>query len=81
MKLTIELLSDKDRLLLADLYLDDRYKVLKKLMELQRIEYAKGHVNQKDILDIRFLSGKSEGLKDLNLTLKDNFKNIDKQKS
>lgn len=79
MKSTLEQLSAKEREALAHFYDTDAHKALRKLIDVERLELAKDHVNQTDILHVRFLSGQSDGLKKLALTLRENYKHFDKK--
>lgn len=79
MKSTLEQLSAKERELLAHFYDTDTYKALRKLVEVERLEIAKDHIDQTDILQVRYLSGQASSLKKLCLTLRDNHKQSDKK--
>ncbi len=72
-KSTLEQLSGKERQALALFYETDAYKALINLIQAERLEIAKDHLDQSDILMIRYLSGQANGLKKLVLTLKDNY--------
>lgn len=72
-KSSIEQLSAKERELLARLYETDHYKVLIRLIEIERLELAKDHVDETDISTIRYLSGQARGLKKLVGTIRDNY--------
>lgn len=74
MKSTLDLLTPGERELLANFMGTATHTALVKLLELERLELAKDHVGQHDIKQVRFLSGKSESLKNLILTLKTNGK-------
>lgn len=83
MKSPLDQLSQGEREILA-LFVDTQaYTTLKKLIEAERLALAKDHVNQLDILNVRFLSGQVTSLKKLVSTLKDNYKKmvtLDKKK-
>jgi len=80
-KSTLEELTKNERDALARLYETDSYKALVKLIQLERLEIAKDHLDQSDILMVRYLSGQASGLKKLILTLKDNHQKINTQKN
>lgn len=79
MKSTLEQLSAKEREALAHFYDTDAYKALRKLVDLERLETAKDHLDQTDILQVRYLSGQASSLKKLVLTLRDNYKQFEKK--
>lgn len=79
MKSTLEQLSSKEREALAHLYGTDAFKALRKLIDVERLELAKDHVGQTDILQVRYLSGQSDGLKKLVLTVRDVHKQSEKK--
>lgn len=79
MKSTIEQLSNDDRELLALLYDKPDWKVLRKLIDIERLELAKDAIDQKDIMDVRYYSGQAEGLKRLVETVDQNFKDLNKK--
>jgi len=79
MKSTLEQLSAKEREALAHLYGTDMHKALEKLVNAERLEIAKDHVDQTDILQVRYLSGQASSLKKLLLTLRENHKTFDKE--
>ena len=79
MKSAIDQLSAGERETLARLYDSGDYKVLRKLIDIERIELAKDHVDERDILQIRYLSGQVASLKKLVGTLRNNFKEVNKK--
>ena len=79
MKSPIQQLSVSEREALASLYDTEYFRVLRKLIDIERIELAKDHVDQTDILQIRYLSGQTASLKKLVGTIRSNFKDIDKK--
>lgn len=81
MKSSLNSLSNEDKSLLAHFVGSKEYKVLRKLIDAERILVAKDHVDQKDILEVRFLSGKTGGLKGLIEALDQNKKNVNKKDS
>lgn len=81
MKTPLERLTSEERAILAHFYGSEEFLVLRKLIEGERIDLAKDHVNQVDILNVRFLSGQATGLKKLVETLKQNNKDVNKSKS
>lgn len=74
MKSTVSLLSPKEREALALFHDSEPDKALRKLVDLERLELAKDHVDQSDILMIRYLSGGANSLKKLVVTLDDIYK-------
>lgn len=78
-KSTLEQLTKNERDALARLYSTDGYKALVKLIQAERLEIAKDHLDQSDILMIRYLSGQASGLKKLVLTLRDNYQKSNKE--
>lgn len=78
MKSTVSLLTPKEREALALFYDTAAYKALHKLIDTERLELAKDHVDQSDILQIRYLSGGASSLKKLILTLEDIYKQSQK---
>jgi hypothetical protein len=76
MKATISLLTKSDKEALALFFETPAYKALVRLIEVERLELAKDHVNQLDMLYVRFLSGQAEGLKKLIKTLEDNHEKM-----
>jgi hypothetical protein len=74
MKSTLEQLSKNERDALARFYETDGYKALKRLIEIERLEIAKDHVDVSDIMMIRYLSGQAQSLKKLINTLTENYK-------
>lgn len=79
MKSTLEQLTAAERKALAHLYETDGYMALRKLIDIERLELAKSHVDQIDILQIRYLSGQTSSLKKLVGTLQENFKASNKK--
>lgn len=79
MKSTLEQLSTKEREALAHFYGTEAHKVLEKLVNEERLEIAKDHVDQTDILQVRYLSGQASSLKKLLLTLRENYKHFNKK--
>lgn len=79
MKSSLDSLSNDEKSLLAHFTGSEEYRVLFKLVEIERLELAKDHVNQDDIKHIKYLSGKSDGLKGLIATLKQNKKDVNKK--
>lgn len=79
MKSTLEELSAADRKALAHFYETPAYAALRKLIDLERLELAKSHVDQVDILQVRYLSGQTSSLKKLIGTLQENFKASNKK--
>ncbi len=74
MKSTIDLLTDKDKMELADIYDSPSYKYLKKLLDVERLELAKDClVNPPERL--LYLQGKAQAYKDLHKMLQENYKN------
>ncbi len=78
MRSTLEQLSEKERKALANFYGTDAEKALRKLIDLERLNLAKDHVDQVDILQVRYLSGAAHSLKQLVFTLKTNYKDNNK---
>ena len=76
MKSTVDLLSTKERELLARLYESELYAPLKKLLELERNNIASKllEIPSDDVINISKQQGRAANCKELNLTLKDNFK-------
>lgn len=79
MKSTLEQLSAKEREALAHLVDTDGFKAFVKLIEAERMEIAKDHVDEIDILQVRYLSGQASSLKKLVNTLRENHKQFDKK--
>jgi hypothetical protein len=65
MKSALDQLTYKEKQLLNTFYGTEQYKALRKLIDIERLELAKDHVDERDILQIRFLSGQVQGLKRL----------------
>lgn len=74
MKSALDQLSQQDREALALFHDSAAEKALIKLINAERLELAKDHVDQPDILMIRYLSGGANSLKRLVNTLKENYK-------
>lgn len=79
MKSTLEQLSAGERKALALFYDTDAFKALRKLVDVERLELAKDHVDQTDIMQVRYLSGQASSLKKLILTLGENHKQSEKK--
>lgn len=79
MKSSLDKLTGDEKSLLAHFTGSEEYRVLFKLIDIERLELAKDHVNQDDIKHIKYLSGKSDGLKGLVETLIQNKKNVNKK--
>jgi len=75
----IDKLTPKERLALVHLYSTEGYSALRKLVELERLELAKDHVDQMDILQIRYLSGQTKSLKKLIQTIDSAYKESEKK--
>lgn len=58
-------LSKKEKELIGNFYKTESYNALRKLIDLERTMLAESHVNQIDILQVRYLSGQAESLKKL----------------
>ena len=71
MKRTVDNLSPKDRAALARWYDSDSYKALAKLLELERLEIAKGLLIEKETNTIVFHQGQADGLKRLHQTIRE----------
>jgi len=78
MKSVIKMLSENERETLAHLYDTADYKVLIKLINLERLELAKDAIEQRDIEEVRYLAGQAVGLRKLLGTIRDNFKDRNK---
>jgi hypothetical protein len=74
MKSTVQKLSPKEREALALFHDSEADKALRKLVDTERLELAKDHVDQSDILMIRYLSGGANSLKRLIVTLDEIYK-------
>lgn len=79
MKSTIVQLSANERETLALLYDKVDFTVLSKLIAIERIELAKDAIEQRDISEVRYLAGQSDGLKKLLGTIGNNFKDVNKK--
>ena len=78
MKSTVELLSKKERQLLALFYETETHSALKRLCELERLELAKDAIDLRDIQELRYASGQAASLKKLFGTLKGIYKETQK---
>jgi hypothetical protein len=79
MKSAIDQLKPNEREALAHLYDTEGYKALRRLVEIERLELAKDHVGQRDILEVVDLTGQTKALKKLLGTIRDNFKKVNKE--
>lgn len=70
MKSTVELLTPEERKALVLFYDTRAHKALIQLIQNERLELAKDHVDQTDINQVRYLSGQVASLKKLAGTLK-----------
>lgn len=77
-KTVFDELPKKDRLALAHLYETDGYQVLKKLMELCRVNVAKSALIAQSFEEVKHLQGQAHGLKMLNLNMKENNTKMNK---
>ena len=80
MKSSLEKLTSAERAALAHWYDSESYKALNKLIEQEKTEYAEQHVGQKDIEQIRYLTGMVGSLNKLVNTIEENFKEVNKPK-
>lgn len=80
MKNTLQQLSFKEQEILAQWYNSESYKVVKKLIEIERLELTKDHLEVQDILQIRYLSGQAASLKKLLVTIRQHYKSKEKNK-
>lgn len=80
MKSTFEQLTPKKRELLARLYDSELYPVLKELLELERLNIATKLIDvpANDVITISKHQGRADFAKQLNLGLKRNFKESNK---
>lgn len=78
MKSTIKQLTANERETLALLYDKIDFKVLTKLINIERLELAKDAIEQQDIGEVRYLHGQSIALQKLLGTIKENFKELQK---
>lgn len=78
MKSPVDKLSAEERAILANFHSSEEFKVLRKLVDMERLELAKDHVDQTDILQVRYLSGGANSLKKLILTIKQLQKTLNK---
>lgn len=65
MKSPIDRLTADERAILAHFHSSEEFLVLRKLIDMERLDLAKDHVNQFDLTIICNLSGQSNGLKKL----------------
>lgn len=79
MKSTVEHLTPAERKALVLFYDTPAYQALRHLVDLERLELAKDHVDQTDILQVRYLSGQTAGLKKLVGTLVTIYKDSNKK--
>lgn len=79
MKSTISQLTPNDREALVHLYDTVDFKVLTKLINMERIELAKDAIEQRDMAEVRYLAGQADGLKKLLGTIRNNFKEVNKK--
>jgi len=79
MKSVLEALTINEREALALLYEKPDYKALVKLVSSERIELAKDAIEQRDISDVRYLAGQSDGLKKLLGTIQSNYRQVNKK--
>lgn len=75
MKSPVDRLTQEEREILAHYYSSEGFKVLVKLIEMERLDLAKDHVEQVDILQVRYLSGQTASLKKLVKTIQQLKKN------
>lgn len=80
MKSSVEHLNSKERNALASFYGTEAYTALCKLVDVERLELAKDHVDLIDIMQVRYLSGQAAALKKLITTLQHNYKDSQKAK-
>lgn len=74
-----DLLSYKERELLVRWYGTDQYKAAVKLANIIREELAKDHLEVQDIKLIRYLSGQAKGVERYFDTVRQLYKEDDKQ--
>lgn len=79
MKSPLEQLSANERETLALLYDKLDFKILTKLINIERLELAKDAIEQRDISEVRYLAGQSDSLKKLLGTIRKNFKEVNKE--
>lgn len=77
-KTALDELTPTERKTLALFYQTPAYEALRKLIDAERIELAKDHVDQTEITHVRYLSGQAEGLRKLVGTLTNNYKQSNK---
>ena len=80
-KSPVDRLTAEEKAVLSQFYDSEAFKVLRKLIDIERMELAKDHVNQVDILNVRYLSGQTTALKKLVETLRDLHKKVEKDES
>lgn len=78
MKGILDDLPLKDRQALAHLYETDDYKVLKKVLELLRINAATFTLEAQNFEEVKHLAGQAHGLKMLHQHMKENHKKMSK---
>lgn len=74
MRSAVDQLNPKDIKTLALFYDTESYRALRRLVDIERLELAKDHVNNIDIMQIRYLSGQVEALKKLIETIHSIYK-------
>lgn len=79
MKSNLSRLSVKDKEALALFYDSETHKALIKLIELEKTEYAKQHVGQLDINQVRYLTGMVASLNRFANLLKENYDKLNKE--
>ena len=80
MKSTVEQLTPAERKALVLFYETPAYQALRRLIDIERLELAKDHVDLTEILQVRYLSGQVASLKKLAGTLQELYKDDKKQK-
>lgn len=78
MKSAVDRITTKDRKLLALFYGTDTHAALERLLEAEKMEYMEQHVGERDILQVRYLTGGIGSLNKLMVDLKANFKSNQK---
>lgn len=73
------MLSDSERKALAHFHGTEVHKILRKLIDIERIELAKDHVGQREILEVVDLTGQTKALKRLIGTIDENYKKFKKK--
>jgi hypothetical protein len=76
---SISKLSVNERETLALLYDTPYWKVIRKLIDIERLELAKDSIERTEILEVRHLAGQAAGLKKLVGEIKANFKDVNKK--